>query len=114
MAYSVASRFQELNHRLFSNFDVFSHVTSFFGFKVILMGRFKAQNMEGYKALFKIEDGKQFVKVILKEGRVKGAILIGETGLEETVENLITSQLDVSRIEDNLLDDEVDIEDYFD
>lgn len=114
MAHSVASRFLQHNHRLFANFDVFTHVTSFFGYKVILIGRFKGQQMEGYKILLKVEEGKQFVKLIIKDGRVKGAILIGDTGLEETVENLVTSQLDVSRIEDNLLDDNVDIEDYFD
>ena len=113
-AHSVASRFTGTNHKMFFNFEVFTHVTSFFGHKVVLLGLFKGQNLEQYKLLLKVEEGKQFVKLILKEGRVKGAILIGDTGLEETIENLITSQLNVSRIEDNLLDADIDIEDYFD
>lgn len=49
------------------------------------------------------------------DGRLQGAILIGETGLEETFENLILNQLDLSEIGGaNLLDPDVDIEDYFD
>lgn len=113
-AHSVASRFTGGDHKMFFNLEVFCHVTSFFGQKVVLLGLFKGQKLEQYKMLLKVEEGKQFVKLILKEGRVKGAILIGDTGLEETIENLITSQLNVSHIEDNLLDDGIDIEDYFD
>lgn len=47
-------------------------------------------------------------------GRVIGAVLIGDTDMEETFENLILNRLDISHIEDSLLDPEVDIEDYFD
>jgi hypothetical protein len=54
----------------------------------------------------------EYVKVILKHGRVIGAMLIGETDLEETFENLILSQLDVSQID--LLNPALDLEDYFD
>ena len=43
-----------------------------------------------------------------------GAVLIGDTGLEETFENLILNAIDVSCIGLQLLDPEVDIEDYFD
>ena len=113
-AHCVAARFIDMDHKMFFNFDVFSHVTSLFGHKIILLGRFKGQGLEGYKALFKVEEGKQFAKLILKDGRVKGAILIGDTDLEETIENLLISQLDVSQIEDHLLEPDVDLEDYFD
>jgi len=58
--------------------------------------------------------GKEYIKVVLQEGRVQGAILIGETDLEETFENLILNQLDVSRYGENLLNPSIDIEDYFD
>ena len=41
-------------------------------------------------------------------------MLIGETGLEETFENLILGQLNVGAIGVGLLDPDVDIDDYFD
>ena len=40
--------------------------------------------------------------------------MIGDTDLEETFENLILSRLDVSRFYEQLLDPDVDVEDYFD
>ena len=43
-----------------------------------------------------------------------GAVLIGDTDMEETFENFILNKLDISRIEDSLLDPDIDIEDYFD
>ena len=43
-----------------------------------------------------------------------GAMLIGETGLEETFENLILGQLYVGAIGVGLLDPDIDIDDYFD
>ncbi len=51
---------------------------------------------------------------MLKDGKVKGAILIGETDLEETFENLILNQTDVGHLGEELLNPDVDIEDYFD
>lgn len=47
-------------------------------------------------------------------GRVQGALLIGETDLEETFENLILNQIDVSMFGENLINPDIDIEDYFD
>ena len=95
--------------------------------------------------------GKEYIKAILQNGRMVGAILIGETDLEvrtvllhcasnysltpifmhlhvrpiykllskclsmqETFENLILNQMDLSRFGESLLDPDVDIEDYFD
>lgn len=54
----------------------------------------------------------EYVKVILKDGRMVGAVLIGETDLEETFENLILNQMDISHLD--ILDPRVDLEDYFD
>lgn len=48
----------------------------------------------------------------MQNGRMVGAVLIGETDLEETFENLILNQLDLSRFGEELLDQ--DIEDFFD
>ena len=59
-------------------------------------------------------DGASFVRILLYRGRVVGAVLIGESGLEETIENLILDQLDVSGLGPAILDPDVDIEDYFD
>ena len=41
-------------------------------------------------------------------------MLIGDTDLEETFENLILNQIDVSRLGIKILDPELDLEDYFD
>lgn len=41
-------------------------------------------------------------------------MLIGETDLEETFENLILNRFDLSFLGDALLDPDLDLEDYFD
>lgn len=41
-------------------------------------------------------------------------MLIGESGLEEMLENLILDQMDVGRLGADLLDPHVDMDDYFD
>jgi pyridine nucleotide-disulfide oxidoreductase domain-containing protein 1 len=58
--------------------------------------------------------GVEFVKLVVADGRVCGAVLLGETDLEETVENLILNGTDVSMYGDALLDPNIDLEDYFD
>ena len=58
--------------------------------------------------------GVEYIKVVLSGGRMQGAILIGETDLEETFENLILNQMDLSVYGEDLLDPNIDIEDYFD
>ena len=50
----------------------------------------------------------------MKDGRMQGCILVGETDLEETFENLILNQMDLSVYGEDLLDPGIDIEDYFD
>lgn len=96
-------------------FELFAHVTKFFGYKVILLGKFNGQGLEGkYDILLRMTKGVEYIKVVLKDGRMQGAILIGETDLEETFENLILNQLDLTRYGEDLLDPGIDIEDYFD
>ena len=56
----------------------------------------------------------EYVKVVLFRGRVVGALLVGDTGLEEVFENLILNQMDVSHVGVDLLDPSLDLEDYFD
>ena len=54
------------------------------------------------------------MKLIVANGKLHGAVLIGDTDMEETFENLILNQLDISRFGENLLNPDIDIEDYFD
>ncbi len=58
--------------------------------------------------------GGSFVRVLLLRGRMQGAVLIGETGLEEVFENLILTGLDLSPWGPGLLDPHVDLADMFD
>ncbi|XP_014293784.1 pyridine nucleotide-disulfide oxidoreductase domain-containing protein 1 [Halyomorpha halys] len=96
-------------------FELFTHVTKFFGFKVILLGLFNGQRLENnYEILLRVTKGLEYIKLILKDGRMQGAVLIGETDLEEMCENLILNQLDLSPFGEDLLDPNIDIEDYFD
>lgn len=56
----------------------------------------------------------EFVKVVLSNNKLQGAILIGETDLEETFENLILNQMDLSCFKENLLEPGIDVDDFFD
>jgi NAD(P)H-nitrite reductase large subunit len=96
-------------------FELFVHVTKFFGFKVVLLGKYNAQGLgDDYQLLLRCTKGKEYVKVVLHNGRMVGAVLIGETDLEETFENLILNEMDLSWFGESLLDPRVDIDDYFD
>ena len=55
-----------------------------------------------------------YIKAVVLRGRVVGALLVGDTGLEEVFENLILNRMDVSHIGVHLLDPALDLEDYFD
>lgn len=55
------------------------------------------------------------MQVVVANNRVQGAVLIGDTGLEETFENMILCELDISKLGNvALLDPNIDLEDYFD
>lgn len=58
--------------------------------------------------------GIEYLKLVVKDGKLHGAVLIGETEMEETFENLILNQLDISQYGENLLNSDIDIDDYFD
>ena len=97
-------------------FEMFTHATKFFGFKVVLLGLFNGQTIDvkDYEVLLRVTKGQEYVKTVMQNGRMKGAVLIGETDLEETFENLILNQMDLSIYGTDLLDPNIDIEDYFD
>ena len=96
-------------------FELFAHITKFFNYKVILLGKYDARDLgNDYQLLLRWTEGEEYVKLVLHDNRVYGALLIGETDLEETFENLIVNQIDVSQYGEDLLNPDIDIEDYFD
>lgn len=96
-------------------FELFSHITKFFNYKVVLLGKFNAQGLgSDHELLVRCTKGQEYVKVVISGGRMVGAVLIGETDLEETFENLILNQMDLTPYGEDLLNPNIDIEDYFD
>ncbi|PNW85355.1 hypothetical protein CHLRE_03g182550v5 [Chlamydomonas reinhardtii] len=106
------------------NFELFTHVTRFLGFKVVLLGLYNGQRLEQepaedtrlYSREGEAEDGggPSFVRLLLLRGRLQGAVLIGETGLEEALENLILDGLDLSSFGPAILDPGFELEHVFD
>lgn len=143
------------NYGLDTHFELFAHITRFFGYKVVLLGRYNAQDL-GYTfesavkrtmIISQIEQenitnttnkliledeiteasppntleiwvrftkDKEYIKLVVYKNKVIGGLLIGDTGLEEAIENLILNRLDVSGYGIALLDPEFNMEDYFD
>lgn len=106
------------------NFDLFTHVTEFLGLRVVLLGRYNAQGLEDVDAAdvvtyVRSTPGEEFARVLLVRGKMQGAVLIGETDLAETYENLIMDSIDLSRYGPAIMlpethPDGVDLEDFFD
>uniref|UniRef100_A0A8C9HHF7 Pyridine nucleotide-disulfide oxidoreductase domain-containing protein 1 n=1 Tax=Piliocolobus tephrosceles TaxID=591936 RepID=A0A8C9HHF7_9PRIM len=97
------------------SFELFAHVTKFFNYKVVLLGKYNAQGLgSDHELMLRCTKGQEYVKVVMQNGRMMGAVLIGETDLEETFENLILNQMNLSSYGEDLLDPNIDIEDYFD
>lgn len=96
-------------------FELFGHVTQLFGFPVVLLGRFNGQDLGlDYELLVRCTRNKEYIKFVLQNGRLRGAILIGDTDLAETCENLILNGTDLTPYGDDILNPDIDIEDYFD
>jgi pyridine nucleotide-disulfide oxidoreductase domain-containing protein 1 len=55
-----------------------------------------------------------FVRVLLLRGRMQGAVLLGDTDLEEVCENLVLDGLDLSAYGAALLDPDVELDHMFD
>ena len=55
-----------------------------------------------------------YVKVLMQGGAVQGCTLIGDTDLEELMENLIVNQLHIDHLGDAWLHADVDLQDFFD
>lgn len=116
--YVAKSMASTLNNELFYQdfcFELFTHVTRFFNQKVVLLGLYNGQTLDNcYEILLRVTKGEEYVKLVLVDGKIQGAVLIGETDLEEMCENLILNQLDVSIYGEDLLNPDIDIDDYFD
>lgn len=112
----ISAHIQHTSPELFFNFDIFSHVTRFFGLRVILLGLYNGQSLSlrDCSIQYRVTAKNELIKVVLQNGTMKGAVLIGETDFEETFEQLIYNQLDLSRFGEHLLDDVIDLEDFFD
>jgi len=104
-------------------FELFTHVTRFLGKKIVLLGLYNGQRLEAESEEDMVtysrvteddQDRRSFVRVLLSRGRVQGAVMIGETDLEETIENLILDGLDVSRYGPDLLDPDAELDHIFD
>lgn len=103
------------------NFELFTHVTRFCGKKVVLLGLYNGQRLEeepdaDITTYSRSTEGldSTFVRVLLLRGRMQGAVLIGDTSLEETYENLILGQLDISSFGPSILDPDMEVDHIFD
>ena len=107
--------------------ELFAHATSVAGLRVILLGLYNGQGLESepeedivtYCREEEASGGESgskglFARVLLLRGRLAGAVLIGETGLEGVFEDLIMDGIDVSFLGPRLLDPDLDLEAIFD
>lgn len=96
-------------------FEIFTHSTKLFGYKVILLGLYNGQKLDKkYEILLRTTKGLEYIKFVIENHKLQGAVLIGETDLEETCENLILNQINLEPYGDDILNPDIDIEDYFD
>lgn len=67
------------------------------------------------KILTRVTTGKEYVKCVVSGGRVVGAMLVGESvELADTMEQIMLSRINVDALGFDLLDDNVDLEGFFD
>lgn len=100
---------------------MFTHVTRFFGKKVVFLGLYNGQKLENEPkqdliAYSHVHDGRNstFVRVVLLRGRMQGAVLIGETDLEEAFENVILDGIDLTEFGSSILDPDIEFDHIFD
>ncbi|KAJ8983408.1 hypothetical protein NQ317_005873 [Molorchus minor] len=83
-------------------------------FQMKLWTQARQMGCTDYEILLRMTKGMEYIKFVLQNDRLQGAVLIGETDLEEMAENLILNQIDLSPFGDDILNPDIDIEDYFD
>jgi hypothetical protein len=101
--------------------ELFCHVTEFCGVKVVLLGLYRVHKLENVHVLESLRPadeehptGWQYIRAILYENRLVGAVLLGETGLEGVYEHLMLNRMDVSFLGAALVDGSLELDDYFD
>jgi hypothetical protein len=116
-AHSLACDLLNEPAELYACFDLFAHVTRFFDCKVVMLGRHDVRLLSirsKPEVWLRVQDGRFLIKLIFDRNRLQGALLLGETDLEETIENLLYSQLNLRHLKRKLLLDNFDLEDFFD
>ncbi|KAI6228003.1 Pyridine nucleotide-disufhide oxidoreductase [Aphelenchoides besseyi] len=91
-------------------FDMFTHVTTFGGQKVVLLGDYLAETGD-VEHVFTAD---QMTRISIQDNRVVGAILVGPTDLDEVFETLILNAFDISTLPRPIVNHQIDISDYFD
>lgn len=114
VAFAMAKRLGVEDFSIGLEFEVFAHATQFFGHRVVLLGRWKAQGITEDFRIMERCSGNSFVRVVLVNGRVRGAILVGDVDNAEVFENLIAGQMNVSWLGEGLVDENIELENYFD
>ncbi|GMH77404.1 hypothetical protein TL16_g07395 [Triparma laevis f. inornata] len=67
------------------------------------------------KILTRVKQEKEYVKCIVSGGRVVGAMLVGgAVDLADTMEQIMMSRINVDALDFDLLDDNIEIDEYFD
>lgn len=114
----IVSHLRNQDPSIYYQFDCFAHSTSFFGHKLTLLGRYNGEMCDSgddLDVIVKVEPGKKYIKVLIKEEKVYGAVLVGETGKEDMLENMILDGLRFDEaLKDCLLDDTIDLDDWYD
>ena len=108
-------------------YPLFTHTTQLFGQKVVLLGLYNETEYHKRRphgsecnVCMRVRpvgvDGAsgEYVKCVMEYGRVVGCTLIGETELEDMMENLIVNRTDMTAYGDDWLHADVDLNDYFD
>ncbi|XP_030753804.1 pyridine nucleotide-disulfide oxidoreductase domain-containing protein 1 [Sitophilus oryzae] len=96
-------------------FEIFTHSTKLFSYKVILLGLYNGQKLDNkYEILVRTTPKMEYIKFVIENHKLQGAVLIGDTDLEEMCENLILNQINLEPYGDDILNPDIDIEDYFD
>lgn len=102
----------ELNEGL--EFDVFAHATRFFGKKVVLLGRYNAQGLRAGYCVYERRGSCEFVRVVVLDGVVRGAILVGDVDCAEAFENLILTEMNVGWLGESLVREDTNLDEIFD
>lgn len=120
MAAEMASKSEEADIGM--EFELFAHSTRFLGVPVVFLGRYSAQGITREYKMLEAQGESEgpasqagFVRVVLVDGRIRGALLVGSAvDRSETYENLILDQLQVEHLGAAMVDLDNDIADYFD